>query len=120
MAVQPTDKIHINWLLSTAHAYLLQNMPNQAITILELLDSFYPDHKQALRMLAYGYLQAKQFPEAIKKIDKLDSVAATRTASREESAFSQLLRAQALWGLGEKTQAKAALNHYIAELKQAD
>lgn len=117
MTTSNMDKMQINWLLSSAHAYLLQNMSSQAITILELLDSFHPNHRQTLRMLAYAYLLAKEFQKTIEKIDDLNALGATETTNGEEIAFSRLLRAQALWGLGKSADAKTELTHYIAALR---
>jgi len=110
MAEHAIDAPHTNWLLSTAHSYLGQNMAAPAITLLELLNALQPNNQQALRMLAYGYLLAAQFHKVLEATAALESL---NQSDAEQTAYVHLLRARALWGLGDSDASKDAFRLYI-------
>lgn len=109
MTNQIVDESNVNWLLSSAHSYLSQNMASQAITLLELLDALQPNNRQALRMLAYAYLLAARYEQVLKTVTTLEQF----KQDDEQTAYLSLLRARALWGLGETEESKDQFQRYI-------
>ena len=110
MTNQMVDESNVNWLLSSAHSYLSQNMASQAITLLELLDALQPNNRQALRMLAYAYLLAARYEQVLETATTLEQF---KQDDDEQAAYLSLLRARALWGLGETEESKAHFQRYI-------
>ena len=105
------DKRHVNWLLSVAYSYLVQNMAPQAITLLELLEVLQPNNRQGLRMLAYAYLLVARYQQVIETITTLVRLKQT---DNEQNAYLCLLRARALWGLGKSEEAKTEFEKYVS------
>ena len=110
MADQTLDDTHVNWLLSSAHSYLGQNMAPQAITLLELLNALRPDNQQALRMLAYAYLLVAQHQQVLDTVATLERL---NQRDEEQTAYLELLRARALWGLGKSDMSHEEYQKYI-------
>ena len=100
----------MNWLLSTAHSYLGQNMAPQAITLLELLHALSPENQQALRMLVYAYLLAAQYKQALETATTLEQLNKT---DEEQIAYISLLRSRALWGIGKAEASQDEFKKYI-------
>ncbi len=81
---EPTEE-HIDWLLISAYNYLQQDLPDQAVVLLEFLRVFDSANHQCLKMLAYGYfLQGKmrQSAELIREVQQLPLPEAEHAAVR--------------------------------------
>lgn len=58
------ERDHIEWLLISAYNFLVQDMPERSITLLELVQLVDPDNVHCLKMLACANVQTGRADEA--------------------------------------------------------
>ncbi len=83
---------HASWLLVSAHNYLQQNLPDRAVTLLELLHAFDPGNFQCMKMLAYGYFLQGEAEKSATLIDEVQRLPLTE----EERSGVLLLQSHVL------------------------
>ena len=85
---------HVSWLLVSAYAYLQQDMPERAATLLNFLRVFDPGNRDCLKMLAYVCLQMGRAGQCLDLIEEALRLPMTDA----ERATMQLLRIRAAGG----------------------
>lgn len=89
-----------------AYAYLQNDKPDKAASLLAGLDVLRPNEPQTLRALATARLRSGKPAEALDALDRLAMLGAV------DAAF-QLLRAQTLGALERRAEAVAAIEAFI-------
>ena len=103
----------IEWLMITANCMLVQQCPEDALTLLEFLLCFEPEHQQALLMLAYCYHLCGRHEDALANLDGLDA------QFQRANPIIVLLQAKACSALGRQQEAGRLLAEFSLTLEQA-
>ncbi|MCY4153878.1 MAG: tetratricopeptide repeat protein [Gammaproteobacteria bacterium] len=103
----------VEWLMITANCLLLQQYPESALTLLEFLLCYEPEHAQALLMLGHCYHLCGRHEEALSSLDRLDA------QFRQANPIIPLLKAKALAAAGQEAQANAQLDAFAQALEHS-
>ena len=99
-------------LLLLASLFLQNEKAEQAVILLEALQTLSPADPEVARQLAFAYLQSGKFAQSLSAADRY--LAAPNEAGDSRSVG--LIRSRALWGLGRIAEAQGALQTLPAGL----
>jgi type III secretion protein Y len=101
------DAASAELLHSLGYLYMRTGQPSRALVFLLIANRLEPDHPGILRTLAAVFIENDAPERALGAVDRL---AAIETGP---SATTLLLRARALWVLGEQGEARHCFRDYI-------
>lgn len=99
------DERERDFLVVVGYVCVQHGRAEQAADVLEAVLVARPHDRDAIRLLAYAYLEMTRFQECLDLTDYL-----LGGHGQEEPAFVWLIRARALYGLGHHEQARELWN----------
>lgn len=99
------DALHV-----LGYAFIQQRQLDKALIVFEALQVLFDDDHQAAKALAYVYLAAGRFAEALEAADRY-----RQAVTHEGAAPIALVESRSLWALGREDESRVRLRQYIAE-----
>jgi len=94
-----------------ADVYLQEDLPDQAVLVLEALQPERPEHAPVLAALCYAYLLVGREPDTLRLADQYLTLAESADLP---TAPIWLLRSRAAWALGRADEALSCFARYQA------
>lgn len=106
------QKSSLEYLSLLSFLYLRHGRVTEATTILEGLTAIAPTDSSARAMLAYAYLQNRDFENCLEQLNRM--------SRSKRSSSETLIRIRALHGLGRREEARSLLAQLKGRLRGTD